>query len=387
MSKIRTGVDVIDKKLEGGFPLPCSLLFFSEDMAEKRIFAENFVSTGIKDGDICIYVDFYRLPQMARKELEKFGPIESGQLIIVDAMSSQLMIPSEEKYYIRRINDIVQIKEVTERAIKENAPKRAVIDSLEFLTDRFTKEEVLDFCKSLMKLAEEKEFCISFIFMNWTYDEADLEKIKRLVDCIVEFKTTLKGGILLNHLRVHENLERSIPKTNWIPFTFKEMLGLVVYFPKILVTGPYRAGKTSLIRSLCPDSISIDRLGTTIAFDHGNVEVSGVEAEVFGTPGQERFEFIFKIFAKEVNGVLLVVDSTKPEEFGRAKEMLAIVGNELPFVVAANKQDLGGALSIEEVRKGMSLQEKTPVIETVAITSQGVTKALEELVELIIWRI
>src|SRR5439155_3536851 len=99
-------------------------------------------------------------------------------------------------------------------------------------------------------------------------------------------------------------------RTNWIPYTFKDLVGLTVYFPRILVTGPFNAGKSTVVRALSAKSDSIERMGTTVAFDYGNVNITGIEAEIFGTPGQERFELIFKIFAREVGGLVLVIDVT-----------------------------------------------------------------------------
>ena len=131
-------------------------------------------------------------------------------------------------------------------------------------------------------------------------------------------------------------------------------------------------------------SISIDRMGTTVAFDYGNVNMMGIEAEVFGTPGQERFEFIFKIFAREVSGVLLVVDSTRPEDLLRARQMLDLVGPRIPYVVLANKSDLPGALAPGEIARRMDLPEDVPVIPTVATEDKGVRDALLILAEMII---
>src|SRR5439155_1738226 len=114
------------------------------------------------------------------------------------------------------------------------------------------------------------------------------------------------------------------------------------------------------------------RMGTTVAFDYGNVNITGIEAEIFGTPGQERFEFIFKIFAREVSGVLLVIDATHPDELPRAKQMLDLVGPRIPFVVLANKSDLAGALSPSDISRRMDLPPDTPVMPTVATESRGV---------------
>src|SRR2546426_2343780 len=173
-------------------------------------------------------------------------------------------------------------------------------------------------------------------------------------------------------------------RTTWIPYTFKDLVGLTVYFPRILVTGPFNAGKSTVVKAVSEKSISIDRMGTTVAFDYGNVNITGIEAEIFGTPGQERFEFIFKIFAREVSGVLLVVDASHPDEFSRARQMLDLVGPRIPYVILANKSDLPGAIPPDEIAHRMSLPEDVPVIPTVATENKGVRDALLILAEMII---
>lgn len=83
-------------------------------------------------------------------------------------------------------------------------------------------------------------------------------------------------------------------------------------------------------------------------------------------------------------GVFLVVDSTKPEGFARAKKMMETTKTfGLPYVVVANKQDLNNALSIEEVRKRMAVGEEVPIVPAVAIEKKGVFEAFETLVDMI----
>ncbi|MEM7825769.1 MAG: GTP-binding protein, partial [Candidatus Aenigmatarchaeota archaeon] len=153
--------------------------------------------------------------------------------------------------------------------------------------------------------------------------------------------------------------------------------GVNIYVPKILVTGPFGAGKSSTIHSLSERAVSIDKLGTTIALDHGYIEKKGLVCDIFGTPGQERFDWILKILSRDVWGVILVVDSTKPETFERAKEMLEKVrGYEIPFVIFANKQDLPNALSLEEIKRILGFED---VIGTSAVKKEGVEEGLKLL--------
>jgi signal recognition particle receptor subunit beta len=81
-------------------------------------------------------------------------------------------------------------------------------------------------------------------------------------------------------------------------------------------------------------------------------------------------------------GVILVVDSTNPADFVRAKHMLEITQSYgLPCVVVANKQDLAGALTPEEIRKQFDLPGDAPVVPAAAKDKIGVFEAFEALVD------
>jgi len=151
--------------------------------------------------------------------------------------------------------------------------------------------------------------------------------------------------------------------------------GLMVYIPKLLITGPYNAGKTSFMQSLATRSVSVDRKAlekfpTTVALDIGHVDYKTFSTDLFGTPGQERFDLLLKPLGEEAVGVFVVIDSTDPKTFSRAKEMVQKCYVEsLPQVVVANKQNLDGALKPEEIREKMALGHDVPVIPVRAAPS------------------
>ncbi len=381
--RVKTGIQVLDDRLHGGFPRPSTLLLFSDKPTEKRLFAEALAVEGAKSGETTLYVDFYRAPALARAELSRFGKYSPRHLIIVDAISTQLLVPSQERYAVKDIGSLSGIADLIVDAIETEKPARIVIDSMEFLADRFPKDAVLAEWRRIIEAATAAGSVSCFLFINWTYQERDLETIRAMSDFVVEFQSSMRGGIVRNSMRISQMEEGGV-RTNWIPYTFKDLVGVTVYFPRIMVTGPFNAGKSTVVKALCEKSISIDRMGTTVAFDYGSVNITGIEAEVFGTPGQERFEFIFQIFAREVSGVLLVVDATRPDDFERAMHMLTLIGPRIPYAVLANKSDLPGALDTATIARKMDLPEGTPVVATIATESKGVREALLILAEMII---
>lgn len=382
-ARIKTGIGPLDERLGGGFPRPSTLLLFSDKPTEKRLFAENFVVEGAKSKEPTLYVDFYRAPSLARAELSRFGKFSQDHVVFVDAISSQLLVESRERYHVKDIENLTGIADTVVDAIRKEHPSRIVIDSMEFLADRFPKEAVLAVWQRLVTEARAAGAVLCFLFINWTYQERDLEAIRAMSDFVVEFQSSMRGGILRNSMRISEVQEGGV-RTNWIPYAFSDLVGVTVYFPRIMVTGPFNAGKSTVVKALCEKSISIDRMGTTVAFDYGSVNISGIEAEVVGTPGQERFEFIFQIFAREVSGILLVVDATRPEDFERAKHMLDLIGPRIPYVLLANKSDLPGALAPDAIGRQMDLPDGTPIVATIATDGQGVRDAILILAEMII---
>ena len=116
---------------------------------------------------------------------------------------------------------------------------------------------------------------------------------------------------------------------------------------KIVVFGAFGAGKTTLIRTLDPESKHIEANcaggTTTVALDFGRIHDNGCHIHLFGTPGQERFEFAREIIAAGMDGAILVVDAAAPaDDFTRhLSDTLRMHG--VPFVVFLNKYDAAGA--------------------------------------------
>jgi hypothetical protein len=162
---------------------------------------------------------------------------------------------------------------------------------------------------------------------------------------------------------------------------------------KVLVTGPFGAGKSRLVRTISEiDVVSTERRltrpggdgkdHTTVAMDYGRVTLGDTVVHLTGTPGQERFDFMWDILSAETDAVLFVVDSTAPETFGGARDLLErFTEREVPYMVAANKQDLAGAASLRTVQQALAPESEGAVLPCVGTRAASVRQVLTRLIE------
>lgn len=162
---------------------------------------------------------------------------------------------------------------------------------------------------------------------------------------------------------------------------------------KIVVTGPFSAGKTQFIQSISEiDVVATERKitrpeeqvkdQTTVAMDFGRITVADdLVLYLFGTPGQRRFDFMWEILAEGMLGFVVLLDSVKPETFREARSILDTFRAyaAVPFVVAANKQDLEDAWSPEDLRIALRIPRDTKVLPCVATDRESVRQVLLEL--------
>lgn len=162
---------------------------------------------------------------------------------------------------------------------------------------------------------------------------------------------------------------------------------------KMVITGPFSAGKTEFIGAISEiDVVSTERKitssaeqikeTTTVAMDFGRITVGDdLVLYLFGTPGQRRFDFMWDILSQGMLGFVVMVDSTKPETFREAKRILETFESyaATPYVVAANKQDLEDAWEAEDLRIILRLKPEVKILPCVAPDKESVKNVLLEL--------
>jgi len=370
--KLSVGIPKLDELLEGGVEQKSSTLLLTGTMVGKASFAQQIASYRISEGDAIIYITTSKPPAQVLQNIYEHG-WESKGIVFVDCISYTRKQKSPSKYSLKtKITEVATAwegtLEILKKAVEETKGfKFLVFDCLETFMG-VGAEKIANKIKELKRIFEDSRTTGVYLLTDWGYKKEEIEAIRGAMDTIINLGTVEKKLLWMNYFQY-----KDLPKV----FFQITPTGVGLYVPKILVTGPYHAGKSSIIHVLSEKAVSVDRLGTTVALDHGYIEKKGMVCDVFGTPGQERFDWILKILSKDVWGAILIVDSTKPDTFPRAIEMLEkIKGFDIPFVVFANKQDLPDALKPEEIKKRLSLPE---VVGTSATTKEGCDEGLKLL--------
>ncbi|MFA4957407.1 MAG: ATPase domain-containing protein [Candidatus Methanoperedens sp.] len=382
---VETGIPKLDDFLGGGIPKGKSLVYYSQPGVEGEIFGLQTVYGTLKKGGTCVFVVSSTMPDIIKEQFKEFGwDMNSfkNKLFFVDSYNPLIGAHSDEKYVVSNPDNIEYFNKTITDIIKELPPSTIVFGSLSTIMDLCGEKETIEAVRNWNKLAMLYNHVMVYNFTAWPYSVQTLDLIKdKLFNSVITI-----GGIAE---RVIFGQYFGILKSDWAEISKKSMLfrvlrpgGIRIFIPKILVTGPFDAGKSTFVHALSTRAISVDRLGTTIAMDHGHLDYKGFSADIFGTPGQERFDPIIKLLSGESMGVFLVVDSTNPSDFVRAKHMLDITKSYgLPYVIIANKQDLPGALKPEEIREQFHLPEDVPVVAVVAKDKKGVYEAFEVLID------
>jgi small GTP-binding protein len=162
---------------------------------------------------------------------------------------------------------------------------------------------------------------------------------------------------------------------------------------KMVVTGPFSAGKTQFIQTISEiEVVATERKitrdeerikdRTTVAMDFGRITVDeDLVLYLFGTPGQRRFDFMWEILSEGMLGFIVLLDSVRPETFREARGILDTFRAyaPVPYIVAANKQDLEDAWTPEDLRIALRIPGKIKVLPCIATDRETVKDVLLEL--------
>jgi uncharacterized protein len=167
---------------------------------------------------------------------------------------------------------------------------------------------------------------------------------------------------------------------------------------RLVVAGPVGVGKSTFIRSVseievvdtdrqATDETALLKQKTTVAFDFGKLQFgSDMAMHLYGTPGQERFDFIWDMLIRKAHAYILLVSAHRPNEFRYARRVAAYMDQraKIPMIIGLTHTDCPGAWSEENVALALGyVDEKSqpPIISLNPTQTASVGQAVITLVQ------
>jgi small GTP-binding protein len=386
----KTHIPKLDDFIGGGIPEGSSILFCAVPGVECEAFGYQILNGIIEEGNKGFIFTNVSEPNDIIYEFSQYGwnlekYLKEEKAFFIDGSSNFIGMPPMGKY---SINELSQIEGIVLNAIDDISDGVGVINNLSTLIDYLEEDKIIEILDKWNKRAKANNNILVYIFTKWGYEKQLIDTIKNSVDSVVSL-TSIEERVIIGQGFMVTSASWTKPQNNMVLFFVLQPGGVKIYIPKILVTGPYNAGKSSFVKSISKKSVSVERMAlekfpTTIAMDIGHVDHKGFVADIFGTPGQERFDLMLDVLSKEAVGAFIIVDSSAPQTFARAKEMINKTHSKaIPKIIVANKQDMPGALSPEQIREAMKLDKNIPIIPTTITDNTGVEDAFDALLKLL----
>lgn len=133
---------------------------------------------------------------------------------------------------------------------------------------------------------------------------------------------------------------------------------------KVVVLGGMGSGKSTLVRSIAAgarvvdtdvansDRAGADKASTTVALDYADIDLpNGDRLRLYGTPGQQRFDFLWPILLQGARGAVLLLDARQPAlatELATYLRVLQGLGEGLALVVGVTHLDQAPAVALDD---------------------------------------
>lgn len=156
---------------------------------------------------------------------------------------------------------------------------------------------------------------------------------------------------------------------------------------RLLVLGLDNAGKTTILKKFIGEDT--DKIAPTLGFNIKTVAYDEFKLNFWDVGGQKTIRAYWRNYFEKTDGIIWVVDSTDVPRLNETREELhsllkqeKLIGASL--LILCNKQDIEGALSMEQIKEVLDMTSHTTrhwaITPTSAITGQGVQEGIDWLI-------
>lgn len=168
---------------------------------------------------------------------------------------------------------------------------------------------------------------------------------------------------------------------------------------KLVFTGSVGAGKTTAISVISEtppisteakpsDDVAFRKNSTTVAMDYGELTLEGgVKLNLYGTPGQRRFDFMCHILTQGALGLIVLINNSHPtplEELDYYLNLNADFLKRRPAIIGVTHLDEPGTIDIEDYYRCLNERgESWPILRADAREQNDVVRLIEVLLSVL----